>query len=243
MCSLSQTLIRSRVGFGCISNRKYFDCDDAAVSLSSIGLIGSGPTMKIKMLIRAPDAGDREQELGDLLAQTALGDRQAFRRLYELAGPRLYGQLLLLLRSRSAAEDVLQDSFINIWRNAGTYMPAKSQPMTWMSSIARHRALDLLRSSRNIHCDEKMARQYEAMADQTASALDRMIAAVDSRVVRNCLGLLNANSKQSITAAFYRGLTHEQIAAELDEPIGTVKSWIRRGLEKLRHCIDAAQAG
>jgi len=194
--------------------------------------------MKVKKLIRAPDTEDLESEFGNLLARTALGDREAFRRLYELAGPRLYAQLLLLLRSRSAAEDVLQDSFINIWRNAGTYMPAKSQPMTWMSSIARHRALDLLRASSNTR-DNEPAKHYETIADQTATALDRLITAVESRVLRACLGQLDTNSKQSIAAAFYRGMTHEQIAAELDEPVGTVKSWIRRGLEKLRRCIDA----
>jgi RNA polymerase sigma-70 factor (ECF subfamily) len=198
--------------------------------------------MKVKSISRKHDIDDQDRELGDLLARVALGDQGAFRRLYEIAGPRLYGQLLQLLRTHSAAEDILHESFVNIWRNAGTYKPSLSQPMTWMSSVARHRALDFIRSSSKMASGAESITHHTTVADLTPSVLDRLIAAVDSRVLRECFNNLETNSKHSIGAAFFRGLTHEQIAAELDKPLGTVKSWIRRGLERLRHCIDAAQS-
>lgn len=207
--------------------------------------------MKVKLLSRRHDTGNhdtgnqntgnQDRELGDLLARTALGDQDAFRRLYDIAGPRLYGQLLQLLRSHSVAEEILHESFVKIWRKADTYIPTKSQPMTWMSSIVRHRALDYVRSKREFPSGLEPEKYNSELADQTPSTLDNLIAAVESRILRECFGNLDADSKQSISAAFFRGLTHEQISVELDKPLGTVKSWIRRGLVRLRHCIDAAQ--
>ena len=179
-------------------------------------------------------------ELADLLARTALRDQRAFQRLYELTSPRLLGMLLRLVRSRAIAEEILQESFISIWQHAGSYMATRSQAMTWMTSIVRNRALDYLRSPRNnptAHTNDNDV--MDNIADEAPGALDHLLAAVESRALRDCFSALDPNQLRSITAAFYRGLTHEQVATEFGEPAGTVKSWIRRGLERLRRCIDA----
>ncbi len=179
--------------------------------------------------------------LAELLARTALRDQRAFQRLYELTSPRLLGMLLRLVRSRNVAEEILQESFISIWQHAGSYMATRSQAMTWITSIARHRALDYLRSPRNaLATPTNNDAVLHGIADETPSALEHLLAAVESRALRECFAALDQNQMRSIIAAFYCGLTHEQVAAEFGAPAGTVKSWIRRGLERLRRCIDTA---
>ena len=217
------------------------DCSAAALTLSSARSLCRGRVMKVKTIHRRQDTVRQDDEVGDLLARTALGDQEAFRCLYEVAGPRLYGQLLQLLRSHSVAEEVLHECFVNIWRKADTYNPSLSQPMTWMSSIARHKAVDFIRSTPDYKTNFELETYFTTDADQTPGPLDQLIASVESRTLRDCFKHLDINSRHSIAAAFYRGLTHEQISTELDKPLGTIKSWIRRGLEQLRLCIDAAQ--
>jgi len=175
----------------------------------------------------------------DLLARTALHDRQAFKRLYELAGPRLFGVLIRLVRVRAVAEEMLQECFVSIWQSSGSYRSSRSQPMTWMTSIARNRALDYLRSShhKTTVYDDDEQRLLE-VADETPGALDGLLAQAEARALRDCLGALDVKTQQCIAAAFYRGLTHDQVAAECGAALGTVKSWIRRGLERLRRCLD-----
>lgn len=181
---------------------------------------------------------DRAHELEDLLARTGLRDRQAFERLYEIVSPRLFGVLIYLVRSHAIAEEILQECFVSIWQHAGSYMSSRSQPMTWMTSLARNRALDYLRSSHyktTVHQDEE---DWLEIPDETPGALDDLLAKSEVEALRDCLGGLDLRTQQCITAAFYRGLTHDQVAAERGEPLGTVKSWIRRGLERLRRCLD-----
>jgi RNA polymerase sigma-70 factor, ECF subfamily len=192
-------------------------------------------TTRLKNAVRPAD------EFADLLARTALRDQRAFQRLYQLTSPRLLGMLLRLVRSRAVAEEILQECFISIWQHAGSYMANRSQAMTWMTSIVRNRALDYLRSPRHTsmaHASDDDA--IDNIVDEAPGALDHLLAAVESRALRDCFSTLEPNQIKSITAAFYHGLTHEQVAAEFGAPAGTVKSWIRRGLERLRRCIDAA---
>jgi RNA polymerase sigma-70 factor, ECF subfamily len=178
-------------------------------------------------------------ELEHLLARTALRDKKAFARLYELTSPRLFGALLQLIRNRAVAEEILQECFIRIWQHAGTYMSLKSQPMTWMTSIVRNRALDYLRAQKNANSvpDDAEERVLD-IADETPGILAEMLAADEAQSLRDCMSALDANQRKSIAAAFYRGLTHDEVAAELGMALGTVKSWIRRGLERLKRCID-----
>jgi len=177
--------------------------------------------------------------LEDLLARTVLRDKQAFQRLYEIASPRLFGVLIRLVRIRAVAEEILQECFVSIWQNSGSYMSSRSQPMTWMTSIARNRALDYLRSShhKTTVYDDDEQRLLE-IPDETPGALDGLLAEAEAQALRDCLGALDVKMQQCIAAAFYRGLNHDQVAAECGAPLGTVKSWIRRGLERLRRCLD-----
>lgn len=185
------------------------------------------------------DGKRHDSEIQDLLAHTALRDKKAFQRLYQLASPRLFGVLIRLVRTRAVAEELLQDCFVSIWQNSGSYISSRSQPMTWMTSIARNRALDYLRSGycKNTLIDDG-EEHYLDMPDETPGALDGLLAQAEMQTLRDCLGSLDSMSEKCIVAAFYRGLTHDQVAAEVGAALGTVKSWIRRGLERLRRCLD-----
>jgi len=193
--------------------------------------------MAITRLKKIAHAAD---DLADLLARTSLRDQRAFQQLYEITSPRLLGMVLRMVRSRAAADEILQAGFIIIWQQAGAYLPAQGQAITWITSIVRNHALDQLRAQRHAqaaHTHDDYA--IQSIADELG-ALHHLLAAVESRVLRDSFAVLEPEQMQSITAAFYRGLTHEQIAAEFGAPLGTVKSWIRRGLERLRRSIDTA---
>jgi RNA polymerase sigma-70 factor, ECF subfamily len=180
-----------------------------------------------------PDAA----ALAQLIAAVALGDRDAYRRLYDATAPKLFAAALRILRDDSRAEDVLQDSFVNVWNSAAGYNANLSAPMTWMITIVRNRALDYIRRTdpRTVAFDDGLEATLEsdavgpdgrAMRSQQAVALER------------CLKRLDPGQRQAIAFAYYQGLTHSELAATLRVPIGTVKTWIRRGLEKMRRCLD-----
>lgn len=190
---------------------------------------------------------DRSTELADLLARTALGDQAAFAELYRLTSGQLYGVALRILRETAAAEEALQDVFVNVWHHAGTYAAARSQPLTWLTSIARNRCLDQLRRReldtvplfRDNDDDADGGRDYD-IAAEGPSPVDMLVAGADSRSVRECVDGLERGQKQAIALAFYQGMSHQELARQLHEPLGTVKSWVRRGLERLRQCLDRA---
>ena len=193
--------------------------------------------MTSSVTINKPEVSNAD--LQDLLARTALRDKQAFQRLYEIAGPRLFGVLLRLVRVRTVAEEMLQECLVSIWQSSDSYRSSRSQPMTWMTSIARNRALDYLRSShyKTTVYDDDEQRLLE-VPDEAPGALDGLLAAAETQALRDCLGTLDVKMQQCIAAAFYRGLPHDEVAAECGAALGTVKSWIRRGLERLRRCLD-----
>ena len=183
---------------------------------------------------------ERNARLTELLSRAALSDQRAFEELYRLTSAHLYAVALRILRESAAAEEVLQESFVNIWHHAGSYVAAKSQPLTWLTSIVRNRCLDQLRrrSVDTITMDDED--EDITIADEGPTPLDMLLAGADARAVKGCVETLDAGQKQAIALAFYHGLSHSELARHLKHPLGTVKSWVRRGLDRLRACLDSA---
>lgn len=186
----------------------------------------------------------RSARLADLIARTALADQQAFAALYRETSASLFGIALRIVRERALAEDLLQEAFVAIWSHAASYAPAKSQPMTWLIAIVRHRCLDSLR--RRALDTESLAREDDQpeldIASDEPGPAELLLRGADEHSVRDCVERLEGGSKQAIALAFFQGLTHAELAAHLREPLGTVKSWVRRGLERLRGCLEQAGA-
>jgi RNA polymerase sigma-70 factor (ECF subfamily) len=183
---------------------------------------------------------ERNARLMELLARTALKDQPAFAELYRLTSPHLYAVALRILRESAAAEEVLQESFVNVWHHAASYVAAKSQPLTWLTSIVRNRCLDHLRRREveTVTMDDEEDGVTIAAEDPTP--LEMLLSGADARAVRGCVEALEPGQKQAIALAFFQGLSHSELSRQLREPLGTVKSWVRRGLDRLRDCLDRA---
>ncbi|MEJ2059633.1 MAG: sigma-70 family RNA polymerase sigma factor [Gammaproteobacteria bacterium] len=179
-----------------------------------------------------------QDELSDLLARCGQGDRRAFERLYRLASPRLYTVCLRLLRNESLAADALQEGFVKVWSHAASYNPGKGAPMTWMSSILRNRCLDLLRSMKSAPAEVDVEFEDMAFESQEPGPLDSVASGRDRAALMRCLEALSESQRQSILLAFYHGLTHSELADRLQTPLGTIKAWIRRGMQSLRECLE-----
>jgi RNA polymerase sigma factor (sigma-70 family) len=193
---------------------------------------------------------DKSREVGALLARTALGDRAAFGALYDRTSGHLFAVVLRIQRDRALAEDLLQEIYVNVWKAAGGFDAARSQPMTWLTSIARNRAIDSLRrattqpmllsATRDDNDDDDSPDAVERHADDSPGPLDLLNAACDARELHRCIDDLSPSQRQSVALAFYDGLSHAEVAEHLHEPLGTVKSWLRRALQALKQCLDAA---
>lgn len=193
--------------------------------------------------------------LATLLARTGLGDRAAFATLYRASAAHLLGVILRINPDRGQAEEVLQETFVNVWRNAGSFDAARAQPSTWMTSIARHAAIDSLRRARAriqtvpTHAppgaggDEPDADLAERSPSDAAGPLELLQQAAEKRDVEHCIGRLSVQQRQCVALAYYQGLSHGEVADHLAQPLGTVKSWLRRALLSLRDCLGRAASG
>jgi RNA polymerase sigma-70 factor (ECF subfamily) len=176
-----------------------------------------------------------EDDLGQVLRSVAKGDRAAFRRLYEEAGPTLFGICSRILRDRNAAEDAFQEAMLRIWQKSYLYDPAKGGAMNWMVTLVRRVALDRLPARRTgpvSLTDESVAAAVEAFSHQAPR--DPALAPD----LRRCLGLLEQNYRQSVLLAYYYGLSYEELAEHSAVPVGTIKTWIHRAVEKLQRCLS-----
>lgn len=180
-------------------------------------------------------------ELTELLARCALRDEKALETLYARAAPRLYALAIGVVKRREWAEEILQDAFVKIWTHADRYEPAKSNAMTWMSTIVRNRALDKLREvARNPLLQERKLDDVvdTPLLSAELTPSDYTLMSQDMRALLDCLGTLDGEQKEAILMSYYHGYSHQELSARLTKPLGTVKGWIRRGLERLRTCLD-----
>jgi len=180
-----------------------------------------------------PDSSSLRQDL----ARTALGDRAAFERVYSATSAHLFGVALRILRRNDLAEEVLQEAFVNVWHHADSYDAAASQPMTWLISVVRNKAFDHLRSHARHEAERLDAALEEDLPDEREGPLQMLTRATDAMRIRGCLETLQPSYRQSLALAFYHGLSHAEIARQLHAPLGSVKSWVRRGLERIKQCL------
>ena len=194
-----------------------------------------------------------DQAIKALLLRTAARDdgaADAFRRLYELCAPLLLGIAQRIVGRRELAEEVLHDAFAKIWRSLDTFDPLATQPVAWMAAIVRNRAIDV----RTAH-DVARVDSYHAMLDDDPDgSLDRLFdwshapeededRRRAAQWLRDCLARLAAPERQSLVLAYEHGLSHSELASHLKKPLGTVKSWVRRGMSSLRLCVESCMSG
>ena len=174
------------------------------------------------------------------------GSAEAFERLYRLCSPLLLGVAQRVLARRELAEEVLHDAFASIWNKSGSFDPLASQPVAWMVTIVRNRAIDVKSS----HDVSRVGSYHETLDDDPDGALDRLFDwspapddAEDRRRagvwLRDCISKLQAVERQALVLAYEHGLSHGDLAAHLRKPLGTVKTWVRRGMENLRECVES----
>lgn len=183
------------------------------------------------------DAEVLRKQLAATLVRVAAGDRAALRLVYQDTSAKLYGVCLRILNDRSEAEDVLQDVYVTVWRKAASFDPSRGSPITWLVSIARNRAIDRLRSGA-VMARMQPIEAADAVSDPAPPALERVELAQQHQRLARCLEELEPRHSAAIRSAFLDGATYEELAVRMSVPLGTMKSWIRRGLLKLRTCLE-----
>jgi len=176
-------------------------------------------------------------ELAALLGRCARGDTEALAALYRAVSPLVLGSLLRILRRRALAEEALQDVFVQVWQRAVQFDEYRGRALAWIVSIARYRAIDILRRERAESVDPFVLAESIG-ADESAAEETPQLMGADASLER-CLAALTDSQRESIRLAYLAGKSHQEIAATLDRPLGSVKSWIRRGLISLRECLEA----
>ena len=176
--------------------------------------------------------------LVEALIRTGDEDRDAFRTVYRLTSAKLFGICLRICDDRQGAEDVLHDVYLTIWHRAGAYQPGRASPISWLATIARNRAIDWRRRhgrTRSVPIEDADTLPDPATAQDDALIEDELRARLHT-----CLEEIEARQRGAIRSAFFGGLTYAELAAAQAVPLGTMKSWVRRGLLALRSCLDGA---
>jgi RNA polymerase sigma-70 factor (ECF subfamily) len=186
-----------------------------------------------------PAAAARE-ELRMAMIRLADGDRDALEEIYDATRVKLFGICLRILGDRKEAEDALQDVYVNLWQRADRFDPERASPISWLSTFARNRAVDRLRMGK-VRGGAVPVEEAAPLPDESPLADDMMIDAERAECIHACIETLDDNARENIRAAFFEGHTYAQLASRADVPLGTMKSWIRRGLMKLRTCLEAAE--
>lgn len=187
--------------------------------------------------MRAPkDPVAARAHLAEVLIRTGAEDRSALKELYALTSSKLFGICLRICGERQAAEDVLQEVYLTVWKRAGGYEPGRASPVTWLATIARNRAIDWRRAQTS----RPAAPLDEApdVADERPIASDVMIADGENQRLHLCLDALEDRQRVAIRTAFFDGVTYAELAERQGVPLGTMKSWVRRGLQRLKECVS-----
>jgi RNA polymerase sigma-70 factor (ECF subfamily) len=174
--------------------------------------------------------------LADLIVAVAGEDRNAFRALYDQTSAKLFAIILRIIRNRSLAEDILQDVYLRIWRNAGAYAPESGSPLAWLSSIARNRTIDILRqkslTAAPVGGDD--GDWWEKIAGPRNVEADLM----DVAALRHCLGEIEEPSRSCVLLAYYEGYSRDELAVRFGKPVSTIKTWLHRSLTALKACLE-----
>ena len=203
----------------------------------------------------------RDDRLAELLARVARADREAFEALYRATSATLFGLVLRINRERPQAEEVLQEIYIAVWRQAASFDRQRGQALAWLTALARHRAIDSVRrkagqpvtisrfgaaggggggGSDGGGGDADEIDLLERLPSDEPGPLDLLDDASRAHALERCMDGLSGEQRSSLALAYYQGLSHAEVAAHLSQPLGTVKSWVRRGLQSLRGCLDRA---
>jgi len=188
----------------------------------------------------APDA----VQLQTWLRAAALHDADAFRRLYDATSARLYGFALRILVKPELAEEALQEGFVAIWHHAGSYQSHLAAPMTWMTTIVRNKALDLLRGAgggMETSLEPFDSAVMDALRDPDATPIDALAISREAKALAYCMSVLEGAHRQVVGLAFFHDMSHSEVAQQMALPIGTVKTWIRRSLERLKTCLERGE--
>lgn len=175
--------------------------------------------------------------LTDALVRTGAQDARAFRLVYRLTGAKLFGICLRICGERKAAEDVLQDVYLTVWTRAAGFDASRGSAIAWLSTIARNRSIDWRRTNRPVTTSDAMLAE---IADDAPSAPDLMLLDERERALHLCLEDLEERQRTAIRTAFFDGFTYAELAERAAVPLGTMKSWVRRGLLRLRECLDGS---
>lgn len=179
---------------------------------------------------------EARHELTRALARTARGERGGLQTAYRLTSAKLFGVCLRILHERAEAEDALQEVYLTVWQKAADFDPARASPMTWLITIARNKAIDRLRSRGPASRMEPIDAATE-IADTAPLAEASLAEGETSARLRQCLGTLATHEQNALRGAFFDGNTYEELATRMNVPLGTMKSWIRRALQKLKLCL------
>jgi RNA polymerase sigma-70 factor (ECF subfamily) len=156
--------------------------------------------------------------------------------LYQATSAQLYGMLLIFLKDRELASEVLQEGYIKIWLHAGEFCLNRSAPMTWLTSVMRHQAIDELRKQAKHRREGEFAQELDQIADQAEGPLEQTCRGQEKQRARRCLECLKTTQRNAFLLAYFQEVSHEEIAIRLNRPLGTVKSWLRRGLARMKEC-------
>ena len=177
-----------------------------------------------------------QPQLDTLLRAAANGDKAAFRAIYDATSSKLFAVAIRILKRSDLAEDVMQDAYLKIWDAAPNYRPDLGSPISWMAAITRNRAIDVLRKKTEVSVEDQ--KDSGERADEAPNPFEMTAQSMELKSLLACMEKLKPDHRECLLMAYYYGYTHEEISTRMSTPVGTVKSWIRRGLVRVKECLD-----